>query len=43
MFCKRAAKAGIPRNLKQSGDKVQLLSHTYIAAVAFTNPKISLI
>ena len=32
MFCERAAKAG---NLKQSGDKVQLL--------AFTNPKISLI
>ena len=28
MFCERAAKAGIPRNLKQSGDKVQLLSHS---------------
>ena len=27
VFCERAAKAGIPRNLKQSGDKVQLLSH----------------
>ena len=36
MFCEHAAKAGIPRNLKQSGDKVQLLSHT-VAAVAFTN------
>ena len=34
MFCDCAAKAGIPRNLKQSGDKVQL---------ALTNPKISLI
>ena len=44
MFCERAAKAGIPRNLKRSGDKVQLLSHTLVvAAVAFTNPKISLI
>ena len=42
MFCERAAKAGIPRNLKQSGDKVQLLI-THVAAVAFTNPKISLI
>ena len=41
MFCERAAKAGIPRNLKQSGDKVQLLLH--VAAVAFTNPKMSLI
>ena len=28
VFRERAAKAGIPRNLKQSGDKVQLLSHT---------------
>ena len=28
MFCENAAKAGIPRNLKQSGDKVQLLSHS---------------
>ena len=25
VFCERAAKAGIPRNLKQSGDKVQLI------------------
>ena len=33
MFCERAAKAGIPRNLKQSGDK----------ELALTNPKISLI
>ena len=41
MFREHAAKTGIPRNLKQSGDKVQLLSH--VAAVAFTNPKISLI
>ena len=40
MFCERAAKAGIPRNLKQSGDKVTI---THVAAVAFTNPKISLI
>ena len=42
MFGERATKPGIPRNLKQSGDKVQLLSHN-VAAVAFTNPKISLI
>ena len=40
MFCGRATKAGIPRNLKLSGDKVQLLS---VAAVTFTNLKISLI
>ena len=43
MFCERAAKAEIPRNLKQSGDKVQLITITHVAAVAFTNLKISLI
>ena len=42
MFCERAAKAGIPKNLKQSGDE-GAVTITHVAAVAFTNPKISLI
>ena len=37
MFCERAAKARIPRNLKQSGDKVHAVTITHVSAVALTN------
>ena len=38
MFCECAAKAGIPRRLKQSGDR-----YNYYHTLSSSSPKISLI